>query len=434
MTKDQRTVFVSQLVMRATSRDITKYFRKKGIRVNDVMFLLDKRTGRHKGSAYVELRKMLDIPKAVELSAQAPDFQRFPILVKASEAEKNYQVAVPAGAAAAAVPGTVAAPTGKLTASQAGAAVPAPMVGPSGKLIEAQRVYVGSLDPSVTQEHLFALFSPLGQLIKVVLQTDSATATSKGFAFLTFRDPKEANLAIQTMAGQVLAARPMKTGWATHQTALVGGVEVVKSEEFPDNAAERTAQAYHVLAQLTNGAPVAAPLAIPGTAAAAAVATGPPRPGTVAEARATLAASTAGAAVPTQAPMYAAPAGAAVPVAMPNVAAVAAVATVAIGSADAMKVGGAESPTTNVLIHNMYNKDEETDPGWAEEIRTEFEEEGCKHGKIIKVTVMSEEPGGKIYAQFDSVAGAQSCASSLAGRWFDKRQLRVEFVAGDALP
>ena len=89
-SKDQRTVFVQQLVQRTTERELKKYFRKQELKVNEVILLRDKRTGRHKGCAYVEMRRMEDVPKAVALSNQVPSFQRFPILVKASEAEKNY--------------------------------------------------------------------------------------------------------------------------------------------------------------------------------------------------------------------------------------------------------------------------------------------------------------------------------------------------------
>jgi RNA-binding protein 39 len=434
-TKDQRTVFVNQLVMRATERDLRKYFRKMDCKVNDVIFLHDKRSGRHKGCAYVELGKMEDVIKAVALSGEAPDFQRFPILVKASEAEKNY-------VAKEAASGVTTASQAALAAMQTGVPVKAaPMVGPDGKLIESQKVYVGSLSPSVSQEHLFALFSPFGQLERVVVQMDPSTGVSKGFAFLSFRDPKEANLAIQTMAGQILAGRPMKTGWA-NQVSSIPGVETVTSGEFPADASERTTRAYQVLAQLTNGAPVPAAAT---TATQAAVqqlvmgqsqsaapampaAAGIPRVGTVAEARASLA---AGNATATQGPptMLAQP-----QVWAATTAAAAAAMPTAAAMVDATKVGNAESPTKNVLVHNMYNKDEETDPGWEEEIRLEFQEESAKFGKIVKVTVMFKEPGGKIYASFDSIQGAQSCTSSLAGRWFDKRQLRVEFVKDEELP
>jgi len=82
----------------------------------------------------------------------------------------------------------------------------------------------------------------------------------------------------------------------------------------------------------------------------------------------------------------------------------------------------------------MFNKDEETEEGWEEEIRLDFEEECTKYGKITSVTIMSKEPGGKIYATFETIDGAKTCASTLAGRWFDKRQLRVEYVKDEDLP
>jgi RNA-binding protein 39 len=104
----------------------------------------------------------------------------------------------------------------------------------------------------------------------------------------------------------------------------------------------------------------------------------------------------------------------------------------ALVSPDAKIIGNASNPSQNLLIRNMFDKDEETDPNWEEDIRMDFEEECSKYGKLLKVLVMSKEPGGKIYARFNSVDEAKTCASDLAGRWFDKRQLRVEFV--DELP
>lgn len=184
LTKDRRTIFVSQLVMKTTERDIKKHFKKHhNCKVNDVQLLRDKRTGRHKGCAYVELGRLEDVPRAVAASGKTPEFQRFPILVKASEAEKNYGVD-------GMTPVEVTA-TG-LT-----------------KRVEAQKVYIGSVDRNVTQAQLYAIFSQFGDLEKVTLQVDSTTGMSKGFAFLSYKDPKVANLAIQAMSGQVLAGRPL---------------------------------------------------------------------------------------------------------------------------------------------------------------------------------------------------------------------------------
>lgn len=99
---------------------------------------------------------------------------------------------------------------------------------------------------------------------------------------------------------------------------------------------------------------------------------------------------------------------------------------------DAKIVGRSDNPTQNILVHNMFDKDEETDPGWENDIKLDFEEECAQYGKIASVVVMSKEAGGKIYASFDSIESATKCANNLAGRWFDKRQLRVEFV--DSIP
>jgi RNA-binding protein 23/39 len=99
---------------------------------------------------------------------------------------------------------------------------------------------------------------------------------------------------------------------------------------------------------------------------------------------------------------------------------------------DAKVVGRSDNPSQHILVHNMYNKDEEMEQNWQNDIREDFMEECGQHGKITNVVVMYKEVGGKIYASFDSVEGATNCAKSLAGRWFDKRQLRVEFV--DSIP
>lgn len=100
---------------------------------------------------------------------------------------------------------------------------------------------------------------------------------------------------------------------------------------------------------------------------------------------------------------------------------------------DPKRVGNDTAPSKSILIHNMFNKDEETDPGWEEDIKLDFEDEGGKHGTLTFVKVMSQEVGGKIYASFESIESAKACAENLAGRWFDKRQLRVEFVADEVM-
>jgi RNA-binding protein 23/39 len=422
-SKDQRTIFVTQLVMRTTIKDIKKFFKEQDIKVNEIELLRDRRSGHHKGSAYVELKRMIDVAKAVNLSGHAPSFQRFPIMIKASEAERNY-VQPLALAPLSSIDSSNVSPTAinAVAALQQQLQLQAmkvklpPLKDENGRLIQAQKVYVGNLEvSSVTSQHLQVLFAPFGTLTEIQLQH------GKGFAFLQYHDPKEAALSIQTMAGQILAGRPMKTGWATNQVLSINGVAVVTSNEFPPDAAVRVQNAYQVLAQLTNSTTMAqyVPSALslpPGTAPAAPMAASSVP--TVADARASLAAVAAA----NSAKLYSTVGAATVPSIL---------ATSTVSAPDPMVIGNADHPSPHLLIHNMFNRDEETEVGWEKELRDEFIEECSKYGTIVNVIVVSREVGGKIYASFDDVAGAQTCARSLAGRWFDRKQLRVEFTTGD---
>lgn len=88
-------------------------------------------------------------------------------------------------------------------------------------------------------------------------------------------------------------------------------------------------------------------------------------------------------------------------------------------------------PSRKIMVHNVFNREEETEGGWEEDIKEDFEEECTKYGKITNVKVESEKAGGIIYVVFDSMEDASVCAKALSGRWFDKRQLKVEFVDGE---
>ena len=89
LTKDQRTIFVGQLVAKVNEKQLEEFFETLGP-VNDVIMLRDKGTGRHKGFGYVEMAELESIPNCLLLNNVVPNFQKYPILVKASEAEKNF--------------------------------------------------------------------------------------------------------------------------------------------------------------------------------------------------------------------------------------------------------------------------------------------------------------------------------------------------------
>lgn len=384
-TKDQRTLFVSQLVMKSNDRDIKRYFRKQlDIKVNNVIMLLDKRSGRHKGSAYVEIAKVEDIARALDASGKVPDFQRFPILIKASETGNTHIT----------------------------------KIGDESTRIEAQKVYVGNIDQNFTQSQLYAIFSQFGQLDRVMLQLDPVTALSKGYAFFSFKDPKVANLAIQVMSGQIMGGKPLKTGWA-NQNAAASNLKEVTSFEFPSDCISRIEKTNVVFKQLngTSLSQTTGMMLVPGLSklllktneqilsqdAMNALIT------VIAEEAVNIAMGSSLSAAPST-------------ISLPST-----LSTTELEDNNNPKLVHG-TPSRHILVRNMFDKDEETEEGWAEDIKLEFEEEGGKYGKIQFVKVISKEVGGKIYASYDSVEGAASCAENLAGRWFDKRQLSVEFI------
>ena len=89
LTKDQRTILVGQLTSKATESDLRNFFSQIG-KVNSVIMIRDKHTGRHKGIGYVEMADLDVVPNCLLFNNVVPDFQKFAILVKPSEAEKNF--------------------------------------------------------------------------------------------------------------------------------------------------------------------------------------------------------------------------------------------------------------------------------------------------------------------------------------------------------
>jgi len=213
-----------------------------------------------------------------------------------------------------------------------------------------------------------------------------------------------------------------KTGWANQQASAAGVVEI-KTDEFPDDMNEKIQKVNTAMNHLTGTNLTTMIGQVDAAAQQALLAAGPA--GALGIMPSAQLASVADAALDMA--LGVAPAAANV---VPQAAAAPAAAIPAV--VDAKIVGRSNDPTQHILVHNMFDKDEETEQGWEEDIKLDFEEECAQYGKIMAVIVMSKEVGGKIYASFDSVEGAGKCAKTLAGRWFDKRQLRVEFV--DSVP
>ena len=69
------------------------------------------------------------------------------------------------------------------------------------------RLYVGNLPFSTTDEDLKQAFSAHGTVTEVAIISDRVTGRSRGFAFVTMSSPDEANAAVSGMHGKDFGGR-----------------------------------------------------------------------------------------------------------------------------------------------------------------------------------------------------------------------------------
>ncbi|KAJ1569065.1 hypothetical protein HK405_010355 [Cladochytrium tenue] len=155
--RDRRTVFIMQLAARIRSSDIANFFSAAG-RVRDVRLITDRVTRKSKGVGYVEFYEEESVGPALAMTGQK--LLGIPIIVQPTEAEKNRIAAEAEVAAAAAALDKAGAP---------------------GSIFN--RLYVGSLHFSLTEDDIRELFEVYGPLEFVTLHKDES-GRSKGFAFV----------------------------------------------------------------------------------------------------------------------------------------------------------------------------------------------------------------------------------------------------------
>lgn len=188
--RNASTIFVMQLAARVTSRDLDEFFSSVG-KVREVRLIMDTKTRRHKGIAYIEFQDASSIPLAFALNGQR--ICGVPILIQPTQAEKNRQET--------------------LDQVQQTTNLSAPNSKPPG-----MRIYVGSLHPDLTEDMLKGVFEPFGMVSKIELIRSQDTGKSKGYGFVTFYDPDDANKAIKQLNGFELAGKPIRVSKTTERS------------------------------------------------------------------------------------------------------------------------------------------------------------------------------------------------------------------------
>ncbi|KAF5313969.1 hypothetical protein D9611_006778 [Ephemerocybe angulata] len=149
--------------------------------VMDARIVTDRLSRRSKGIGYVEFRSIELVEKAIALSGTI--VMGLPIMVQLTESERNKTHAGD---------GSLHLPPG-VTASHG-----------------AMQLYVGSLHFNLTESDIRQVFEPFGELEFVDLHRDPTTGRSKGYAFVQYKKPEDARMALEQMEGFELAGRTLR--------------------------------------------------------------------------------------------------------------------------------------------------------------------------------------------------------------------------------
>lgn len=165
--RDDLTVLVANIPLRATEEDLRSLFQFSTGSVRDVRLIRDSRSGQSKGIGFVEFRDSAAVLRSLALTNQSLMGQ--PLRIMPSHAERNR-----------------AARTAKAQMQVSG----------------PTQIYVSGLVgelASLSADEVRLLFSPFGKITGLDVPQDAYTRRNKGFAIITFAQPAQARDAVAAM-------------------------------------------------------------------------------------------------------------------------------------------------------------------------------------------------------------------------------------------
>ncbi|GLC69827.1 hypothetical protein PLESTF_000884800 [Pleodorina starrii] len=444
-----RTIFAYNLSLRADERDLFQFFSKVG-RVVDIRLISDKNTKKSRGLAYIEFSKVEEVISAVALTGNILKGQ--PVMVKASEAEKNMaweaaqQQKHSAQTATEQLLSSLAASTGgsggnKVADPAAAAAV----------MNDPCWLQVCNLMKELGEAEIQQLFSPFGKLELVQVVRDT-TGRSTGVAYLKFGQMDAAAGAMAHWHGRKLVDSQLTVTAAAPPTPQVLtpalSAVAVPGRLMPTAAPALAAAPAVLLPGLAAPAPLATAI-VPNAGAAASATHGAVvttgeldedlEGGGIkmsAQGRMALMSKLAGAAGLPVAPAGVTPAG--VPVSG-GTAGAAAHPGLSVDPVLLLQQGvlGPSSPiaTPCLLLKNMFDAastagDATTQSAaaaaLAAEVEADVREECLRFGEPLHVWV-NPKSKGFVYLRFANAQSAEAAHRALHGRWYGGRQIIAEY-------
>lgn len=201
--RNSRTILIMQLSPRVTSRDLEDFFSDIG-RVREVRLIMDSKTRRHKGIAYIEFEEASSAAKAFSLNGQ--NFFDAPVVIQSAQIDRSSRS------------------TGEWHTSTS-QTVNHASSNPSSRSHlppNCYRVYVGGLNVNLTEEMIRLVFEPFGPIVRLELMKDRVTNVSRGYAFITYANEEDGKQAVQALDGFELAGKALRVSKSTEKVVSKG--------------------------------------------------------------------------------------------------------------------------------------------------------------------------------------------------------------------